>query len=98
MGDLRKPVDTHDHDVTSDLLLQLGGRSIRHDLTVSDDANAIRQLIGLLEILGGQEDRDSLLLVEAPHFSPHLPAAHRVEAGSRLVEEEDLWFVNERKG
>ena len=54
----------------------------------ADDPDAVGELIGLLEVLGGQEDRRALV-VELLDLLPDRLAADRVEAGGRLVEEED---------
>ena len=62
-----------------------------------DDAHALGQRIGLLEVLRGQEDRDPMLAREACHLVPEGGAALDVESRRGLVEEEDPRLVHERK-
>ena len=54
-----------------------------------DDADPVGELVGLLEVLGGEEDRHAELVVQPPDLLPDPGAAHRVEPGGRLVEEQD---------
>ena len=60
-------------------------------------ADVVGELVGLLEVLGGEEDRGALV-VERPHLLPDRLAADRVEAGGRLVEEEHARLVDQRRG
>src|SRR5690606_29536746 len=46
----------HDH-VVADRALQVGGGALGHDATIRDDPHPIGQLVGLLQVLGGEEDR-----------------------------------------
>ena len=57
----------------------------------------VGELVGLLQVLGGEEDGGAVV-VQRPHLLPDRLAADRVEAGGRLVEEEDPRFVDERGG
>ena len=57
------------------------------DLAVVDDRDRVGQLVGLLEVLGRQEERHALA-DEAPDDVPHPEPAARVETGRRLVEDE----------
>ena len=52
--------------------------------------------VGLLEVLGGEEDGHPELGVQPTHFVPDVGPAVRIETGGRLVEEEDLGAVDER--
>ena len=54
-----------------------------------DDPDPVGEDIRLLEVLGGEEDRHSLLLHQPCDLFPQRRAALRVEAGGGLVEEED---------
>ena len=74
------------------------GRALGDDLAVVDDADPVGELVGLLEVLRGEEDRHAELLVEPAHLVPHARPAHRVEPGGRLVEEQDVGVVHERGG
>ncbi len=46
--------------LAADLGLQGSGRALGDDLAVVDDPDAVGQDVGLLEVLGGQEDRHAL--------------------------------------
>ena len=76
--------------------LQLVGRALGDDAAVVDDADPVRELVGLLEVLRGEEDRHAELVVEPAHLVPHAGPADGIEAGGRLVEEQDLGVVHER--
>src|SRR5262245_34250534 len=71
-----------DHAVT-DAVLQLEGGALGDQLAVVDDADPVGQLVGLLEVLGGEEDGHVEVLVEAAYLLPHPGPAHGVEAGRR---------------
>ena len=66
-------------------------------LPLVDDRDAVRQLVGLLEVLGGEEDRDAVVAREPLDLLPQRAAALRVETGRGLVEEEDPRPVHERE-
>ena len=54
---------------------------------VVDHRDPVGELVGLLQVLGGQQDRRALA-PQLAHDRPDLVAAARVEAGGRLVQEE----------
>ena len=81
----------------ADLRLESGRRPLGDDLAAIDDADAIGEPVGLLEVLGGQKDGHPLLGGEPLDLLPERAAALRIEAGRRLVEEEDLRPVDERQ-
>ena len=66
-------------------------------LPVVDDPDAVGELVGLLEVLRGEE-HGRALGVQLRDLLPDRLAADRVEAGRRLVEEEHLGLVDERRG
>src|SRR5262245_1480188 len=76
---------------------QLRRGSLRDDPAVVDDRDAVAEAFGLLHVVrreehraaGGLEDGDPL---------PELEPALRIEAGRRLVEEQDLGVPGERAG
>ena len=74
------------------------GRALRDDAAVVDDADAVGDAVGLVHVMGGQEDGDALGFVELFDVSPELVAALRIEAERGLVEEEDLRRVQEAAG
>ena len=82
----------------TDLGLQLLRGTRGHDLAVVDDPEVVGELVGLLEVLGGEEDGHSLVAGEMSDLVPERAAALDVEAGGRLVEEEDARTVEERQG
>ena len=88
------------HDVhrrPADRRLQLGRRALGDDLAVVDDPDPVAEDVGLLEVLRRQEDGDAVLLGEPRDLLPERGPRLRVEAGRRLVEEEDARAVDERE-
>src|SRR5206468_469857 len=73
---------------------QRGRGALRHDQPVIDDGDAVAERVGLLQIVGGEEDRHALV-AELSHLIPDAGTGLRVEAGGRLVEEEELWAVDD---
>src|SRR3546814_11610080 len=65
--------------------------------TLADDAHAVGHFLGLLDIMGGQDDRHAAVAQRADH-GPRVAAQFDVDAGGRFVEEENLWFVAEGLG
>ena len=59
--------------------LQLGGRALRHDAAVVEQRDLVRELIGLLQVLRGQEDGDPVG-DQLAHDLPHRPPPARVDA------------------
>ena len=59
----------------------------RDDLPVVDHRDRVGQLVGLFEVLGRQQERRPLA-DEAADDLPHPESAAWVEAGGRLVEEQ----------
>ncbi len=81
----------------ADLRLQRARCALGDDLAVVDDPDAIREDVGLFEVLRGEEDGHAVVLREAGDLLPERRSALRVEAGRRLVEEEDGGPVCERE-
>ena len=73
----------------ADLGLERGRRALRDDVAAVDDADAVGEDVGLLEVLGGEEDGDAVLVREPADLLPERGAALRVEACRGLVEEQD---------
>jgi hypothetical protein len=61
---------------------------------VVDYRDPVREPVGLLEVLGGEEDGDAGV-AQAGDGVPDVAAAARVEAGGRLVEEHDRGLGDE---
>ena len=83
------------HARPADLGLQLGRRALRDDLARVDDPDAVRENVGLFEVLGRQEHGHARLAPHQGHFVPDVGSALRVQARRRLVEEEDPRAVDE---
>jgi hypothetical protein len=81
----------------ADLGLELGRRSLGDDLAPVDDPDPVGELLGLLEVLGGEEDGDPLVAREMRNLIPERGPALDVEAGGRLVEEQNPGPVQERE-
>ena len=69
--------------------LELVGRAGGDDPAVVDDHDVAGQLVGLLEVLGGEQHVGAVGDQVADGL-PQLDAAARVEAGGRLVEQQQL--------
>ena len=59
------------------------------DLALADHPDPVGHLLGLLDVMGGQDDGDAVLAQRADHV-PHVAPQLHVDARGRLVEEEDL--------
>ena len=70
------------------------GAPMRDDLPLAQDGDAVGELLGLVEVVRGQQDRLAERAQRADHL-PGGPARGRVEAGRRLVEEEDLGVADQ---
>ena len=88
-------VDPGDDHVRPDGALEIGRCALGHNPALVDDAHPVGQLVGLLEVLRGQEDGHAQLLVEPAHLGPHADPAHRVEPRRGLVEEQDIGVVHQ---
>ena len=80
------------------LLFEFGGRALGHDCAVIDNRDAMRDAIGLLHVVRGQEYGDALFFVELFRLRPELVAGLRVEAQSRLIEKDDFRDVQQAAG
>ena len=78
-------------------LLNLARRADGDDAALVDDGHAVAELLGLLDVVGGEQD-GALLAAEVLHQLVNLQARLRIEAGRRLVEEQHLRIVEEREG
>ena len=89
-----------DHDVevvAADLALELAGVSPGDDAAVVDDDDVVGQALGLVQVLGGQQQRRAPLDQVLEH-RPQLGAGAGIETGRGLVEEQDLGVGHERGG
>lgn len=76
---------------------QLVGRSGGRDPTVVHDRDPVGELLGLLEVLGGQEHCDTVVTHRLDAF-PQRAARLRVQTGGRFVEEQHGWPGQHRAG
>ena len=70
-----------------DAPLELVGRALGRDPAVVQQRDPVGELVGLLQVLGGEEDRDAAghqVADDLPHGAP----AARVQPGGRLVQED----------
>ena len=67
--------------------LELGERAVHEDPALVEDRDPVGELLGLVEVLRGEQDRGAAV-GELADGLPHLQASLRVEAGGRLVEED----------
>ena len=86
-----------DHRVGAVLPLQLGRGAEGEHLAVVEDRDPLAERVGLLHVVGGQEDRQPVA-VEIAEDAPEVVAGLGVEPRGRLVEEEHLRPVRERAG
>ena len=87
----------HDH-VVADRVLEGGRGTFCHQPARGDDPYPISEGVGLLEVLGGQEDRHAKLAVEPPDLGPDRYSALGVESRGGLVEKQHFWVVDQRGG
>ena len=67
---------------------QLARRALGDDLRLVHDDQPVAQLLGLVHVVGGEHQRHAALL-EPEQPVPQQVAGLRVEAGGRLVEQQD---------
>ena len=79
----------HVDPLVADLGPQLGRTAHGHQHPVVDEDDVVGQLVGLLQVLGGQQQGHSLGH-QLPDRRPHHLAAAGVEPGRRLVEHQQL--------
>src|SRR5262249_18613348 len=80
--------------IVANTTFQLGGRARCNRAPVIDDHYTPRQLVGLLQVLRGEENVGPVRN-EIANRAPKLQTAARVEARSRLVEQQQLRSPNQ---
>ena len=85
------------HLLLAELLHELVLALDQDQLALVDHAHAIGHLLGLLDVVRGQDDGHALV-AELAHQRPHVAAELDVDAGRRLVEEQDVRLVRQRLG
>ena len=75
--------------------LQRGRRIERHQLAVIDDGDAVAQAVGFVHVVRGDQDGERAAVLDLGQHLPDGDARDGIEAGGRLVEEEDLRAVHQ---
>ncbi len=73
------------------------GCAFGDDAPVGEDGDPVGQVLGLVHVVGGQEDRLAEL-AEPGDDLPGGPAGRRIETGGRLVQEDDLGVADQGQG
>src|SRR5438876_580765 len=94
VAEARPIVGIDEHVILHQIALDVVGRAERDDATLVEDANPVG-LLGLLEVVRGQEDRGAARAADLAQVLPERAAAVLVESGRRLVQEEDRGIVQE---
>ena len=89
LGPLLGVEQAHVQRAGADRGLELAGRALGDHLAVVDHRDPVGELVGLVEVLGAEQDRRALGDQRADDV-PDLVARARVEPGRRLVEEHQL--------
>ena len=95
-----QPVVRRHHDLDAGRAgtsLQVSGCALGHHATEVDEGDARAEPVGLLEVLRREQDRRAGA-GELAHGVPDRCTAARVEAGRRLVEEQDLRAAQQADG
>src|SRR6185369_17325645 len=82
------------HHVAGYLPLQRLRGALGHYLAAVHDADPVAERIRLVEVVRGQEDRDTLV-TEPADLVPHMRTRLRVQSGRGLVQEHDLRLVGD---
>ena len=88
--------DVHLDDVAADPLLELGRSTGGDGPTVVDDDDLAGEMVGLIEVLGGQQHVGPVLH-ERPDRRPQLDPAPRIQAGGGLVEQQQPRSADETR-
>ena len=75
--------------------LELGGGAFGDDPALVEHGDPVGEPVGLVEVLGGEEDRDAVGDQLADDL-PHGAAAARIQPGGRLVQEDQPRIADER--
>ena len=86
-----------DQLLLAELAHQLGLVLDQDDLALVDHADAVGHFLGFLDVVRGEDDGHAGG-AQIAHHLPHVLAQFDVDAGGRLVEEQDLRLVRERLG
>ena len=81
--------------VAGDLRLEVVGGVAGDDPALVDDQDPVGQRVGLVEVVGGQEHRRAAARPQALDVLPEVGPRLRVQAGGRLVEEDQRRVVDQ---
>ena len=96
LGELRTGQRRPDR-ARADLGLDLGGGTVGDDPTSGEEHDPVGVGIGLLEVVGGEDDRLAPLR-HRPQGPPEVPAALDVDPRRRLVEDQQVRVADKRGG
>ena len=77
--------------------LEVGDRTLVHDLAGADDRHPVAQLLDLGQQVAG-EQHGHPLVGQPPDQQPHVAHSGGVEPGGRLVEQQQLRIAQQRRG
>src|SRR5258708_4891574 len=86
-------VEAKRDDVAGDLPLEAVGGVLADDLTVVHDRQAVAEDVGLIHVVGRQEDGDAFG-AQAAHLVPDARSALWIQTGGRLIEDQQAWPVH----
>src|SRR5437588_286270 len=93
----QRPVGCEGDPLAGDSCLDLGGRRVGYHQAPVDDHDSPRQLVGLLQVMGGEDDRPALTEEFADAVKEGAPGLD-VHAYGRLVQEDHLGVPTDRQG
>ena len=95
-GELVAALRMHLDHVAANPPLELDRSPLGDRAAVVDDHNPAGELVGLVEVLGGEQHVGAAFDERADRV-PELDPAARVEAGRRLVEKEQPWLSDQAR-
>ena len=96
LGPLPRVAQSQVDGAGADRRLQLARRALRDHPAVVDDRDPAGELVGLVQVLRGQQ-HGRAVRDHRPDDLPHLVAAARVQTGRRLVEEQQVGGVEDAR-
>ncbi|OJF83257.1 hypothetical protein NS14008_34290 [Nocardia seriolae] len=84
--------------LTGDAAGELIGGTVGDDAPAREDQDAVRQLLGLVQIVGGEQDGGVVVVGQAVHQIVEFAACLRIEARGRLVQEQQFGTADNADG
>ena len=75
---------------------QRGGAVLNHHLAVVHDGDLVTHLLGLFEVMGGQDHGQAALSVEASHVVPKHLAQFDIDARRGLIKDKNMGIMDQR--